>query len=1024
MTGVPVPTARRLRSAALLAAGALVAACGGGGGGTAPASDPHQLPPARRVVHGLVAKGPLHGAIVRLYALDGRGEPASDEPLAQTATAEDGSWSADLPADSGAILVESSGGSYIDESDPEPDPARRRRIELGDGEGFEAVLPPDAQSVALTAYSNALLLKTRRETLGLEFLAVYANNRAHATDAYGFDPVTTLPADPIAPPADASLESRSYALALGGAAQALDAIAIALGEAVPTYAMLAALIDDLSDCELDGVSAGVALTVTLGDEALPLPATDLALEILRFRNNNYDEYADTPLLVPDAATCARSGAVPDTIAPELIDLPADFTVAALDAHGTPASDPAIATVLARVSARDDRPDEAQLDSDAPETFPLGITRVTFTATDDAGNRAQASVAVTVVDLTAPVIVAPPDVYAVQSGTLTPVALGEPSVSDNVSMVAALAVTNDAPDAFPVGETRVTWSVRDEAGLESIAVQRVIVLTASEDSDGDGLSDADEAVAGSDPARVDTDGDGVGDGLEVHTGSDPTRPSAHVYYVSPDGDDSAQGDSWTRAKADNAGLGTVAAGASAAQPTFVLYADNAAVPAPGAAWSLSLSPPCDHIVLVGSLGPDRLEPALGAAGAPQTNFALDGSAGVAIYGCTNVQLHAIAISGSSASGLLATDASLQLDRVHLRENASSGDGGGLAAVDSNVTIGASFVGGNRSDGSGGGVSAHGGSLVIEHSVIAGNIATLRGGGVALAGTAAGTRIFDTLLDANGAAESGGISVSEAAAASFTNLTVTWNEASIAEEGAGLAIDDSSHDVVLVDSVFEGNRAAGGTVDSVAGLDASMSSFNLLEEAPIGPEDIDISATGAGLVAGYHLDQQDSVAVDTGSRDAADAGLDARYTDPAMDAPLTDGGAVDRGYHYADAYVRFDEFEINLPPAGYFEAGAHLRVTPTHAGAPLGGGHRVVATLGRAVVTLVSSVDVDPLGNGLSALLRDLGDGTYTLDLGEAIAAGQTTLTLLIDEIASAHTLTVRVQGCETRPDQCPHDGDGD
>jgi hypothetical protein len=1023
MTRAPVPTGRRLRSTVLLVAGALLAACGGGGGGTAPASDPDQAPPARRVVHGLVAKGPLHGASVRLYALDGRGERASDEPIAQRTTAEDGSWSADLPANSGAILVESSGGSYVDESDPESDPTLRRRIELGDGEGFVAVLPPDAQSVALTAYSNALLLKARRETLGLEFLDVYANDRAHAVDAYGFDQVTTLPADPIAPPEDASLESRSYALALGGAAQALDAIAVALGEAVPTYAMLTALIDDLSDCELDGASAGAALMVTVDDDALPLPATDLALEILRFRNNHYDEYAETPLLVPDAAACARSGAVPDTIAPELIGVPADFTVAAVDARGTPARDPAIASVLAQVSARDDRRDEAQLDIDAPEIFPLGVTRVTFTATDDAGNRAHASVDITVADLAAPVIVAPPDAYAVQSGTLTPVALGEPSVSDDVSVVAALTVTNDAPDAFPVGETQVSWSVRDEAGFESVAVQRVIVLIATDDSDGDGLSDADEIVAGSDPARVDTDGDGVGDGLEVHTGSDPTRVAAHVYYVSPDGDDAAEGDAWTRAKADNAGLGTLPAGASALQPTFVLYADSTVGSAPGEAWSLSFSPPCDHIILVGSLGPDRLEPALDAAGAPRTTFALDGSAGVTIEGCTNVQVHALAISGSSASGLRATDSTLLLDRVHLRENSSSGDGGGLAAIDSDLTMSASFVGGNRADGSGGGVSARGGSLVVEHSVVAGNTAALHGGGIGLAGTAAGTRIFDTLIDANGAEEGGGISVSEAARASLANLTFAWNEASVASDGAGLVIEDGSPDVALVDSVFEGNRAAGGIVDSVAGVDASMSSFNLLEEAPIGPEDIDISATGAGLVAGYHLDQQDSVAVDTGSRAAAEAGLDVRYTDPATDAPRTDGDVVDRGYHYADAYVRADEFEINLPPVGYFEAGAHLRVTPTHAGAPLGGGHRVVATLGRGVVTLLSSVDVDPLGNGLSAVLRDLGDGTYTLDLGEAIAAGQTTLTLLIDEIASTRTLTVRVQGCELGPDPCPHDGDG-
>ena len=45
--------------------------------------------------------------------------------------------------------------------------------------------------------------------------------------------------------------------------------------------------------------------------------------------------------------------------------------------------------------------------------------------------------------------------------------------------------------------------------------------AAPDTDGDGLSDADEAAWGSDPDVEDSDGDGLSDGLEVHTyGSDP------------------------------------------------------------------------------------------------------------------------------------------------------------------------------------------------------------------------------------------------------------------------------------------------------------------------------------------------------------------------------------------------------------------------------------------------------------------------------------------------------------------------
>src|SRR5262245_23858103 len=160
-------TMRWTRRAApcVIACVTVLAACGGGGAG----QSAHDTPAASgRRIHGQVAKGPLRAAHVRLYAMDGKGERASDTPVAQTVTADDGSWSVDLDDAAGALLVESSGGSYVDESDPEPDVTRKRTVTLGNDEGLRAVLPAAAARAGVTGYSDAPKLRARRGPVGRE----------------------------------------------------------------------------------------------------------------------------------------------------------------------------------------------------------------------------------------------------------------------------------------------------------------------------------------------------------------------------------------------------------------------------------------------------------------------------------------------------------------------------------------------------------------------------------------------------------------------------------------------------------------------------------------------------------------------------------------------------------------------------------------------------------------------------------------------------------------------------------------
>ena len=105
-------------------------------------------------------------------------------------------------------------------------------------------------------------------------------------------------------------------------------------------------------------------------------------------------------------------------------------------------------------------------------YPVGVTGVSVTARDAAGNAATRELSVTVVDTTPPVLVAPPAVAVRPTGSLTFVALGMPTVSD---LVGPVTVDNDAPAAgFPVGDTVVTWTALDGAGNLATAQQRVSV----------------------------------------------------------------------------------------------------------------------------------------------------------------------------------------------------------------------------------------------------------------------------------------------------------------------------------------------------------------------------------------------------------------------------------------------------------------------------------------------------------------------------------------------------------------------
>ena len=170
----------------------------------------------------------------------------------------------------------------------------------------------------------------------------------------------------------------------------------------------------------------------------------------------------------NTATCTQVVTVIDTQLPT-IACPANVVIASN--AGT-----CVATgVVLGTPVTTDNCSVASVTNNAPSTFPLGTTNVTWTVVDGSGNIQTCVQTVTVEDTQAPTIVCPSDVTVSAAGgtcSATTVALGTPTTADNCSVA---SVTNNAPSIFPLGATVVTWTVVDGSGNLSTCTQTVTVV---------------------------------------------------------------------------------------------------------------------------------------------------------------------------------------------------------------------------------------------------------------------------------------------------------------------------------------------------------------------------------------------------------------------------------------------------------------------------------------------------------------------------------------------------------------------
>ena len=183
--------------------------------------------------------------------------------------------------------------------------------------------------------------------------------------------------------------------------------------------------------------------------------------------------------------------------------PNTVTLTVTDVNGNSASAPATVTVEDKVAPNITAPTNVSVNADngscfatnvelgspinsdnctiqsvtnnAPTSYPVGITTVTWTALDVHGNTSSVTQNVVVTDNQNPTITAPANVTVNANNAAcmaTGVSLGNATTADNCGVQ---SVTNNGLSSYPVGVTTVTWTVTDVHGNTQTATQTVTVI---------------------------------------------------------------------------------------------------------------------------------------------------------------------------------------------------------------------------------------------------------------------------------------------------------------------------------------------------------------------------------------------------------------------------------------------------------------------------------------------------------------------------------------------------------------------
>jgi len=110
---------------------------------------------------------------------------------------------------------------------------------------------------------------------------------------------------------------------------------------------------------------------------------------------------------------------------------------------------------------------------AAGSYPLGTTTVTYSATDQSGNRSSCSSSIAVVDTTPPSITCPAPITAEATGNES--AFVVPGSATAFDIAGPVTITGPAAGSYPLGTTTVTYSATDQSGNRSSCSSSIAVV---------------------------------------------------------------------------------------------------------------------------------------------------------------------------------------------------------------------------------------------------------------------------------------------------------------------------------------------------------------------------------------------------------------------------------------------------------------------------------------------------------------------------------------------------------------------